>query len=74
MLWDRGTWQPESADVDSSLQKGEIKFTLGGRKLQGSWVLVRTPGLGNNGVPDCEGRTDTERLKSRRRDVKVEGI
>jgi len=48
MLWDRGTWQPESADVDASLEQGEIKFTLQGKKLQGSWVLVRTRGLGKN--------------------------
>lgn len=48
MVWDRGTWQPEDADVDSSLQKGEIKFTLQGKKLKGSWVLVRTRGLGKN--------------------------
>jgi bifunctional non-homologous end joining protein LigD len=48
MLWDRGTWQPESADVDASLQKGEIKFTLQGKKLQGSWVLVRTRGSREN--------------------------
>ncbi len=48
MLWDRGTWQPENADVDGSLQLGEIKFTLHGKKLQGSWVLVRTRGLGSN--------------------------
>jgi bifunctional non-homologous end joining protein LigD len=48
MLWDRGTWQPESADVDASWQAGEIKFTLHGKKLQGSWVLVRTHGFGKN--------------------------
>ncbi len=48
MLWDRGTWHPESADVDASLQKGEIKFTLQGQKLQGAWVLVRTRGFGKN--------------------------
>jgi bifunctional non-homologous end joining protein LigD len=48
MLWDRGTWQPENADVDASLQKGEIKFTLHGKKLRGSWVLVRTRGFGSN--------------------------
>jgi bifunctional non-homologous end joining protein LigD len=48
MLWDKGTWQPESADVDASLQAGEIKFTLQGKKLQGSWVLVHTPGFGSN--------------------------
>jgi bifunctional non-homologous end joining protein LigD len=48
MLWDKGTWQPDDADVDSSLQKGEIKFTLQGKKLKGSWVLVRTRGFGKN--------------------------
>jgi bifunctional non-homologous end joining protein LigD len=48
MLWDRGTWHPENADVDGSLQKGEIKFTLHGKKLQGAWVLVRTRGFGKN--------------------------
>ncbi len=48
MLWDRGTWQPESPDVDGSLQAGEIKFTLYGEKLQGSWVLVHTRGFGSS--------------------------
>ena len=42
MLWDRGTWTPEDADVDAALKKGELKFTLFGKKLRGSWVLVRT--------------------------------
>ncbi|MGD1037527.1 MAG: DNA polymerase ligase N-terminal domain-containing protein [Roseiarcus sp.] len=46
MLWDRGTWRPEDADVDASLQRGEIKFMLQGEKLQGSWVLIRTRGFG----------------------------
>ena len=44
MLWDRGTWTPEVADVDAALQKGDLKFTLNGYKLKGSWVLVRTSG------------------------------
>ena len=48
MLWDKGTWQPESPDMDASLQAGEIKFTLYGKKLQGSWVLVRTQGFGSS--------------------------
>jgi len=48
MLWDRGTWEPDTSDVDASMQKGEIKFTLHGKKLQGSWVLVRTRGFGSN--------------------------
>ena len=43
MLWDRGFWVPEeeTADVDTALRKGELKFILAGEKLKGSWVLVR---------------------------------
>jgi len=44
MLWDRGTWTPETDDVDAALKKGDLKFTLDGYKLKGSWVLVRTGG------------------------------
>jgi bifunctional non-homologous end joining protein LigD len=44
MLWDRGTWSPEVDDVDATLKKGDLKFTLDGVKLKGSWVLVRTRG------------------------------
>jgi bifunctional non-homologous end joining protein LigD len=44
MLWDRGTWTPEVDDVDAALRKGDLKFTLNGYKLKGSWVLVRTRG------------------------------
>jgi bifunctional non-homologous end joining protein LigD len=44
MLWDVGTWTPESDDVDAALTKGDLKFTLNGFKLKGSWVLVRTSG------------------------------
>ena len=46
MLWDVGTWTPETDDVDASLKKGDLKFTLNGYKLKGSWVLVRTRGWG----------------------------
>jgi bifunctional non-homologous end joining protein LigD len=44
MRWDRGTWTPEVDDVDAALKKGDLKFTLDGYKLKGSWVLVRTKG------------------------------
>ena len=44
MLWDQGTWKPESPDVEAALKKGDLKFTLDGYKLKGSWVLVRTGG------------------------------
>lgn len=42
MVWDNGYWVPESDDVDAALKKGDLKFTLEGVKLKGSWVLVRT--------------------------------
>ena len=44
MVWDKGTWTPESPDVSAGLKKGDLKFTLDGKKLEGSWVLVRTGG------------------------------
>lgn len=43
MVWDRGTYLPEGIeDVAAALDKGELKFSLNGKKLKGSWVLVRT--------------------------------
>jgi bifunctional non-homologous end joining protein LigD len=42
LLWDRGTWTPEVPDVDEALRIGDLKFSLKGKKLRGSWVLVRT--------------------------------
>ena len=54
MLWDYGTWKPETDDVDAALRKGDVKFTLDGFKLKGSWVLVRTGGryASRGGQPD----------------------
>src|SRR5215472_9286308 len=51
MVWDNGTWTPEVPDVDSSLRKGDLKFTLQGKKLQGSWVLVRLKPRGREAKP-----------------------
>lgn len=48
MVWDNGTWVPETDDVDAALRKGDLKFTLHGKKLRGSWVLVRTRGYGRD--------------------------
>jgi bifunctional non-homologous end joining protein LigD len=43
MVWDYGTYKPEETkDVSEALRKGELKFSLNGKKLKGSWVLVRT--------------------------------
>ena len=48
MVWDEGTWVPDGPDVDANLRKGDLKFTLHGKKLKGSWVLVRTRGYGRS--------------------------
>src|SRR4029453_9144534 len=41
-VWDRGFWAPEgAADPEQALRKGDLKFTVAGEKLKGSWVLVR---------------------------------
>src|SRR5438445_2644387 len=52
MLWDKGTWTPEGDDIDAALKKGDLKFTLNGYKLKGSWVLVRTGGRYPGGSGD----------------------
>ena len=41
-LWDRGFWRPEGNKTpEQALQSGDLKFTLEGTHLHGSWVLVR---------------------------------
>jgi bifunctional non-homologous end joining protein LigD len=40
-LWDRGYWSPESMTPEDGLANGDLKFTLEGKRLHGSWVLVR---------------------------------
>ena len=64
MLWDRGTWTPETDDVDAALKKGDLKFTLNGYKLKGSWVLVRTSGR----FPGARGGGDRSWLLIKHRD------
>jgi bifunctional non-homologous end joining protein LigD len=43
-LWDRGTWAPQGMTAEEGLAKGDLKFTLDGGHLHGSWVLVRIKG------------------------------
>ncbi|MCC6948963.1 MAG: DNA ligase D [Bradyrhizobiaceae bacterium] len=43
MLWDTGTWEP-LVDVDEGLRKGQLKFALRGKRLKGSWALIRLRG------------------------------
>jgi bifunctional non-homologous end joining protein LigD len=45
MLWDRGTYEAEDGGGVESLrrgyEKGDLKITMHGKRLRGSWVLVR---------------------------------
>ncbi len=43
MVWDYGVYAPENVKkVSDGLRKGDLKFVLLGKKLKGSFVLVRT--------------------------------
>jgi bifunctional non-homologous end joining protein LigD len=43
MIWDEGTYEMlDDVDPAAGLRKGELRFTLDGRKLKGRWTLVRT--------------------------------
>ena len=48
MIWDQGTYEYGGDDPDPigglrrGYEKGDFKFILQGKRLKGSWVLVRT--------------------------------
>jgi bifunctional non-homologous end joining protein LigD len=51
IIWDEGTYEPEgSLPADKQLERGELKFTLDGQKLRGSFVLVKL-GSSRSGKP-----------------------
>src|SRR6187200_3181535 len=57
MLWDVGTWEPETDDIAAALEKGDLKMRLSGFKLKGSWVSVPTAGLGVRTGAKDDGRS-----------------
>jgi bifunctional non-homologous end joining protein LigD len=45
MVWDRGTYRVgKGTDIATGLRRGELTFTLQGRKLKGGWSLVHLRG------------------------------
>ena len=52
MIWDYGTYtaagdaEDPEAPLRAGYRKGDFKFVLKGKRLKGSWVLVRTKGRG----------------------------
>ncbi|MCC8429089.1 DNA ligase D [Reyranella aquatilis] len=67
-LWDRGYWTPEG-DPHEGLKRGDLKFTLAGERLEGSWVLVRMKWdrKGGNKGAKAGGRTNWLLIKHRDR-------
>jgi bifunctional non-homologous end joining protein LigD len=55
MLWDRGSYEPEKGEgedaVREGLRKGDLKIVFHGKRMKGSWVLVRTRGWGSASKP-----------------------
>ena len=53
MIWDYGTYTAATSGDDPAAvlregyAKGDLKFVLRGKRLKGSWVLVRTKGWGD---------------------------
>ncbi len=74
MVWDQGTWEPEQEDVDAALQTGDLKFTLHGKKLKGSWVLVRTRGYGGGSSSGSSSRSSWLLIKHRDEYTSTEDI
>jgi bifunctional non-homologous end joining protein LigD len=52
ILWDSGMWKPLPGylDVDESLRKGCLRFTLDGKKLKGDWTLIWREGNKESGL------------------------
>ncbi len=68
-LWDRGAWIPEgNRSPEEQLKKGDLKFTMEGERLHGSWVLVR---MRND--RDGKGRRNNWLLIKHRDDAAKEG-
>lgn len=53
MVWDTGTFEtPPDWPPDRSIARGELKFTLRGKKLRGSFVLVQIRSSRSGGKPN----------------------
>ena len=51
MLWDRGTYEATEGDVEAlrrGYERGDLKFTLHGKRLTGSFALVRMANRGES--------------------------
>jgi len=56
MIWDRGWYEPEQKGggaeaLRAAYRKGDLKVIFHGKRMKGSWVLVRTRGYGEGDKP-----------------------
>lgn len=69
MLWDRGWYEPEKGGgedgVREGYRKGDLKVVFHGKRMKGSWVLVRTRGWGGGGGGGSGGKPSWLLIKHR---------
>ncbi|MEK7401085.1 MAG: DNA polymerase ligase N-terminal domain-containing protein [Gemmatimonadota bacterium] len=56
MIWDHGWYEHEvkgggAQAIRAGYHKGDLKVVFHGKRMKGSWVLVRTRGYGDDGKP-----------------------
>jgi DNA ligase D-like protein (predicted 3'-phosphoesterase) len=49
IVWDQGTYRPQTGDFARALERGHVKFWLNGAKLHGGYALTRFRGGGSQG-------------------------
>jgi len=71
MVWDRGTFTPDSATPAKDLAGGKLHFTLKGKKLKGAWYLVRIRDPEDNQWLLIRGGDDLKPLSAKQDDTSV---
>lgn len=71
VIWDEGVWRPDDPNVDAALRRGELRFTLEGRRLKGAWVLVRTSFGAGGAASRGRGRSQQTWLLIKRRETRT---
>jgi bifunctional non-homologous end joining protein LigD len=71
MVWDRGTFTPDTATPAKDLAGGKLHFTLKGKKLKGAWYLVRIRDPEDNQWLLIRGGDDLKPVSAKQDDTSV---
>ena len=71
MVWDRGTFVPDTATPAKDLAGGKLHFTLKGKKLKGAWYLVRIRDPEDNQWLLIRGGDDLKPVSAKQDDTSV---